>query len=299
MRSSMHSDDINIDIFVVSTIIKESFPKWGTLPISPLGEGTSNYLFRLGNDMVIRIPRHRQSVETLEKERQWLPFLSSNLNWKIPRPIADGKVGEHYPFPWYIYNWIDGKIIEKDVYVDQDKLVIDMTNFLKDLQKLDTKDAPLPGAHNFYRGVELKSRDSSVRNAINSLSLKLDLSEIEKIWNRGLRAKRWDKRGLWIHGDLDSRNLLVNKDGGLAGIIDFGGLAVGDPAVDAMVAFKLFDKEHREIFRERLKIDDDMWARGKGWVVSQALIALDYYTLENNPVLVLLAYQWLEAVKES
>jgi aminoglycoside phosphotransferase (APT) family kinase protein len=100
---------------------------------------------------------------------------------------------------------------------------------------------------------------------------------------------------VWIHGDLDSRNLLVDS-GRLTGVIDWGGLGVGDPASDAMVAWKVLPAEIRNVFRAALSVDESTWARARGWAVSQALIALSYYTPETNPILVREAHRWLTEV---
>src|SRR3954447_23264849 len=100
---------------------------------------------------------------------------------------------------------------------------------------------------------------------------------------------------VWHHGDLDVRNLLVS-DGRLSGVIDFGCLGVGDPACDVAVAWKVLPASERIAFRETLGDDDATWTRARGWVVSQAVNALSYYTLETNRVLVLEARRWLREV---
>jgi aminoglycoside phosphotransferase (APT) family kinase protein len=102
-------------------------------------------------------------------------------------------------------------------------------------------------------------------------------------------------RAVWIHGDLDSRNLLV-EHGRLSAVIDFGCLGIGDPAGDVMVAWKLLSADTRDIFRVELSVDEGTWARSRGWALSQALMALSYYTLETNPVLVREAQQWMAEV---
>src|SRR5262249_20839562 len=96
----------------------------------------------------------------------------------------------------------------------------------------------------------------------------------------------------WIHGDLDSRNILA-RDGAITGVIDWGGLGVGDPACDVMVAWKMLPAAEREQFRERLNVDRHTWARARGWVVSQAVVAPGHDTDATNPTLVAEARRWL------
>ncbi len=96
---------------------------------------------------------------------------------------------------------------------------------------------------------------------------------------------------MWIHGDLDARNLLV-LGGRISAVIDFGGLGVGDPACDAMAAWKVLDAGARATFRRARAVDDATWARGRGWALAQAVSALSYYPPETNPALVAQARRW-------
>ena len=163
------------------------------------------------------------------------------------------------------------------------------------MDQIDPKGGPAPGEHNFFRGVPLAQRDAQTRTAIQKLGDAIDAGAVSAVWESALRAPEWDQTPIWIHGDLDASNLLVEQ-GRLAGVIDFGGLGVGDPACDVMVAWKLLSPTGRRIFRDELSVDDAMWDRSKGWAVSQAVIALAYYTRENHPTLVEASHRWLSEV---
>jgi aminoglycoside phosphotransferase (APT) family kinase protein len=113
-----------------------------------------------------------------------------------------------------------------------------------------------------------------------------------ELWRRAVAAPGWHGGPVWLHADLDARNVLV-REGRLTGVIDWGCVGIGDPAVDLMAAWKLLDAPGRERFRRLLAVDDGTWLRAEGWALSQALIALDYYTLETYPVLVHEARRWL------
>ena len=130
---------------------------------------------------------------------------------------------------------------------------------------------------------------------IRRADLAIDTDAVTAAWEATLRAPQWERPPVWIHGDLDLRNLLV-EDGRLCGVIDWGGLGIGDPACDVMAAWKVLPAAARHTFRTALPVDDATWARGLGWALSQALIALSYYTVETNSVLVLEARRWLAEV---
>lgn len=108
----------------------------------------------------------------------------------------------------------------------------------------------------------------------------------------GVRPPVPQRSSVWIHGDLDARNLLVRK-GRVCAVIDFGCLGVGDPACDIQVAWKMLTAEARDIFRATLSVDGATWARGRGWALSQAVGIFTYYTMETNPALVLEGQRWL------
>jgi aminoglycoside phosphotransferase (APT) family kinase protein len=132
--------------------------------------------------------------------------------------------------------------------------------------------------------VPLAERDAPVREAIARLDGEIDIAAVTAAWESALRAPVWAGPPVWVHGDLSAGNLLV-RQGSLAAVIDFGGLAVGDQAVDALVAWNLFSGESREAFRAALGLDEAAWARGRGWALSVALIALPYY-LRTEPGIV-------------
>jgi aminoglycoside phosphotransferase (APT) family kinase protein len=101
-------------------------------------------------------------------------------------------------------------------------------------------------------------------------------------WEAALAAPIWHGSPVWIHGDLDARNLLV-QDGRLSAVIDFGCLAVSDPACDVTLAWKLFSADARATFRATLAVDDATWLRSRGWALSQVLLILAYYAMDTNP----------------
>ena len=55
------------------------------------------------------------------------------------------------------------------------------------------------------------------------------------------------------------------KDNKLSGIIDFGGIAVGDPACDLVIAWTYLSAKGREIFMSEMNLDIDTWMRARGW----------------------------------
>jgi len=292
----MHADEAAIDAALLRRLLRDQFPQWAELPLEPvLPMGTDNALYRLGDELVVRLPRRERTRITLEKERRWLPTLAPLLSHAVPIPLADGLPGDGFPFSWFVYTWLEGETATPERVRDPEELATDLADFLGSLQRIDPRRGPAPGTHNFYRGIPLAQRDAVTRAWIRTLESRIDTDAVTAAWDQALRVPEWHGPRVWIHGDLDGRNILV-QNGRLHAVIDWGGLAVGDPAYDVMVAWKVLPTEARSTFRAALDIDDATWARSRGGTLSQALGALAYYTLETNAVLVRESERWLAAV---
>jgi aminoglycoside phosphotransferase (APT) family kinase protein len=292
----MHVDEVDTDVSLVKRLLAAQFPQWADLPIKSIpSAGTDNAIYRLGNDMAVRLPRIHRATGQVDKEHQWLPQLAPHLPLAIPIPLALGTPGEGYPWHWSVYRWLKGENATIERIVDPRQAATDLAEFIAALQRVDATDGPSPGPHNSSRGVPLARREAATRAAIASLDDEIDVAAMTAAWDVALQAPEWQRPPVWIHGDLDSRNLLV-ENGRLSAVIDFGCLGVGDPACDVMVAWKVLSADTRDIFRTALSVDEATWARGRGWALSQSLMALSYYTLKTNPVLVREAQRWMAEV---
>jgi aminoglycoside phosphotransferase (APT) family kinase protein len=286
----MHPDELHIDTSLVRRLVAGQFPEWADLAIRPVHTaGSDNAIYRLGDDMVVRLPRRPgRTVDSLDKEYDWLPRFAPLLPLAIPVPLARGAPAEGYPCGWAVYRWLEGETATVELLDDACQTANDLAGFLGALQGIDASGAPPPGEHNFFRGVPLATRDEAVRTAIAALDGEMDVGAATAAWEAALRAPDLQGPPVWIHGDFTDGNLLADR-GRLSGVIDWGGLAVGDPACDLMVAWSFLPAEARDRFRTALSVDDATWARARGWALSVALIALPYYWT-TNPVRV--AYSW-------
>jgi aminoglycoside phosphotransferase (APT) family kinase protein len=289
----MHRDEVTVDERVVGRLLAGQFPEWSVLPLEPVEpRGTDNWLYRLGEELVVRLPCRERTVATLVRERTWLPRLAGRLPLEIPLPVAAGEPGAGYPWTWSVYRWLDGENAIDAPVADLARAAVDLAALLEALHRVDSNGGPGPGEENFLRGASLVTFDPRVRADLARLRDEIDVDATEAVWDEALRAPEPDGPPVWVHGDLDRRNLLT-RQGRLAAVVDFGCLGVGDPACDVAVAWKLLSPETRDIFRSQLSVDDATWARARGWAVCQALGALAYYTPETNPSLLAEAQQWL------
>lgn len=262
-----------IDEALVRRLVAAQFPQWADLPVRPVAHGGwDNRTFHLGEAMAVRLPSAAGYVQQVEKEHRWLPILAPQLPLPIPAPIARGAPGEGYPWPWSVYRWIEGETAQRAPIADMTAFAEALAGFLAALQAADATGGPPPGEHNFQRGGPPAYYDAAARQAIRDLAGEIDTAAATTVWERAL-SSRWEKPPVWFHGDVASGNLLV-RDGRLSAVIDFGTSGIGDPAGDLYIAWTFFDRPSREAFRAALPLDEETWARGRGWTLWKAMITL-------------------------
>ena len=288
----MHADEVHTDGSLVQRLVATQFPRWAGLRTARVpSAGTDNALYRLGSDMLVRLPRIHWAVEDVHKEQRWLPKLAPHLPYEIPTPLAMGRPAEGYPWHWSIYRWIEGEPPSVDALEDAPSLATEVASFVSALHRLDTAGAPRAS-----RGVRLSQQDADTRNAISQLRDDVDTDAVTAAWNDALDLAPWTRPPVWIHGDLKPDNLLC-RGGHLRAVIDFGGLGVGDPAADMLIAWTLLPTAARANYRARLNVDADTWQRGRAWALSIALIQLPYYR-HTNPALATSARRVIAEVLE-
>ncbi|MER5642786.1 aminoglycoside phosphotransferase family protein [Kitasatospora sp. NPDC002227] len=274
----MHADEYETDEALVRRLVAGQFPQWAGLDVRPLGPvGTSNAMYRLGAEMVVRLPRVAGAAGDVAKEHAWLPRLAAALPVPVPLPLGEGLPGEGYPWAWSVYRWLGG-VTPTDGLLDRPAAVAaDLAAFTTALQGIDPAGGPAS-----YRSETLAARDGYVRKAIAELA---ELGEVDgrgvtELWEAALRAPEHDGPPVWIHADLQPGNLLV-ADGRLSAVIDFGCAGLGDPAVDLLPAWYVLPRSARAEFRRAAGADEPRWERGRGWALSVALMELWYYRLTN------------------
>ncbi|GGP33726.1 aminoglycoside phosphotransferase family protein [Streptomyces abikoensis] len=276
----MHENEIPTDGALVRRLLTHQFPQWADLPISPVNSaGTENAIYRLGDELAVRLPRMEDAVGQVDFEQDWLPRLAPCLPTAVPEPIAVGQPGHGYPFPWAVSRWIDGShpTTEPDELPDGHRLARDLGEFVTALRKADTT-----GARPGYRSVPLRTRDASVREWTAKAADDIDAPALLSAWEQALDQPDWDGPPQWTHGDLIPGNILVG-DGRLRAVIDFGTAGVGDPACDAIAAWTVLSAETRKTFRAAGGFDDAAWARGRGWALT-FVSGIDYYR-HTNPAM--------------
>jgi aminoglycoside phosphotransferase (APT) family kinase protein len=285
----MHADQVDSDAALVRRLLAAQLPQWADLSIERVASsGTDNAMYRLGADLVVRVPLIHWAAGQVEKECAWLPKLAPDLPLAVPEPLAMGEPAEGYPWRWAVYRWIEGEIARPGCITDLRQAAIDLAEFIVALRALDPAGAPVS-----QRGVPLVTKDDEIRGAIHEMRHEFDAGAMTAVWEAAIAAPPWDGPAVWVHGDVKDANLLV-RDGRLRAVIDFSCLGLGEPANDLDVAWDLFSGESRDAFRAALGVDDATWARGRGWALL-AIYGIPYYE-HTNPGLVARARRVLNAI---
>lgn len=256
------------------------------MPVEPVsGAGTVNAIFRIGEHVVARFPLEpNDDIEAvrhdLEHEAEAARELSGRTPAATPAPLGIGEPGAGYPLPWSVFTWLPGDPATADNCSRSDDFATDLADFILAVRAIDTRGRTYAGNG---RGGELGSHDESIQLCLtNSVGL-LDVSTLRSIWDEIRVLPRGGSPDVMNHGDLIPPNVLT-VDGRLAGVLDVGGYAAADPALDLVSAWHLLDDRRRELLRTYLGCDDDEWRRGRGWAFQQAMGAVWYYA-DSNPVM--------------
>ena len=261
---------MKIDVTLARNLVRAQFPQWAALEIRPVAQsGWDNRTFHLGDEMLLRLPSAARYEHQVAKEQKWLPWLGERLSFAVPQPVARGVAGCGYPYEWSVYRWLEGETAL--VFTcDRCQLARDLARCLRELQSLPVDGAPRPSSDNFYRGEHPTHYEEEVLAALVNLGDDFDADEILALWKKWT-ASSWAAAPCWLHGDVSPGNLLL-RDERLCGLIDFGGLAVGDPACDLAIAWTFFRGESRQEYRVALGVDEATWWRGAAWALWKALI---------------------------
>ncbi|SED13399.1 Predicted kinase, aminoglycoside phosphotransferase (APT) family [Streptomyces misionensis] len=259
---------------LIRDLLRARHPDLAQRPLRLGARGWDNQLWRLGDDLAVRLPWATADADTLlRKEHAWLPLLAPRLPLPVPVPRHLGEPSDRFPRPWLLTTWLPGTPADLAPATRAQEAADALAAFLTALHEPAPADAPAGRD----RGGSLADHDARVRGGLAHAAALGLLSDgtacaARALWADAVAAPAWPGPAVWLHGDLHAANVLT-ADGTFCGVIDFGDLCAGDPACDLAAAWTLLPDgaADRCLAAYRPAPDPATVRRARGWALARAL----------------------------
>jgi aminoglycoside phosphotransferase (APT) family kinase protein len=239
--------DIEIAPDLARALIEEQFPGLAPAALEPFGEGWDNAAFLVNATWVFRFPRRAPAVPLLEAETRLLPGLAGRLPVRIPAPEFVGTPSKRFPYSWAGYRLIPGTTADRAAMSDAQRAAIApaLGAFLRALHAVPV--AGLEAPPDTIGRMDVARRRLNALEKIAGLRARVPIPASLESALEGVPESAAAGPCL-VHGDLYARHVLVDDAGRATGVIDWGDVHVGDPAVDLMLAFQFLPAAARPAF---------------------------------------------------
>ena len=291
----MPAAEVSVPPELVRRLLAAQQPDLAHLPVRLIAHGWDNLMYRLGDELAVRLPRRAAAAPLIVHEQRWLPVVAPRLPLPVPAPVRAGRPAPGYPWPWSIVPFLPGQLAAREPPADPAVAAASLGRFLAALHVPAPQDAPV----NRNRGVPLAERTAVVTQNLGMVGDMVDRGAAVRAWQAALATPAWGGAPVWLHGDLHPANILVHR-GRISAVIDFGDITAGDPAADLSVAWMLLPADCRGDFRDAYRAvgghaeGDDTWARARGWALALSLAFLAHSA--DNPVIAAIGRRTIGAV---
>jgi aminoglycoside phosphotransferase (APT) family kinase protein len=251
-----------MDDELVRTLLEEQFPDLADLELEEVTGGWGNQMWRLGNDLAVRMPRTDRAPQLLLNEHRWVPDIAARVPLPVQTPVRLGKPSDRFPRTWLVTTWVAGEAADHSPITDLAAADV-LADFLKALHTVAPADAPVSDRTALPQGLGFPDVQEHIGR----------VDEVRAVWEDAVAAPAWDGTPLWLHGDLHPANVVV-ADGTLAGVIDLEEVCAGDPATDLAAVWILLPDGAADRFFERYPVDEATVRRARGWAVQRALFLI-------------------------
>lgn len=271
-------------------LIREQFPELESKHIRLLGAGWDNTAFIIDEELIFRFPRREIALPLLEAEWCALPKLALRLPLPIPIPKWKGSPTPSFPWPFIGYRMIPGFTACYANLLEDERafLAEPIAQFLATLHatpKSEISQCHIPGDNQSrIDGTLLTAKITKTFAELSLLGLLENQKQLEGVV-RSLKHFRAPVNSIVVHGDFYVRHLLVDKNHHLVGVIDWGDIHLGDPAIDLAIAHSFLPAQaHKSFIKAYGEISDDTWALAKLRAIysSTLLVLFGYHSNDPN-----------------
>jgi aminoglycoside phosphotransferase (APT) family kinase protein len=262
-----------ITAVLIRDLLRDQHPDLAELPLREVDGGWGNQMWRLGDELAVRIQRMSTDSEPQLKERRWLPLLAPRLPLPIPIPVRGGAPSERFPKLWTVMTWVPGLPLDHGSITRGEHAADTLAAFLRALHVPAPADAPIATD----RGEHPKDCTNGFNQFFDSIdadAIGPSAADVRTVWNDAVAAPAWDGPPVWVHGDLHPANVVV-ADGTLAGVVDFESMFAGDPAWDLAAAWVLLPAgAAAPFFAAYAKADEATIRRARGLAALKSLFLM-------------------------
>ncbi|RKN38368.1 aminoglycoside phosphotransferase family protein [Streptomyces hoynatensis] len=262
--------EIEITADLVRALLQEQHPDLAGLAIREVAGGWGNQMWRLGDELAVRMQRMDRTPEPQLKERRWLPVLAPRLPLAVPTPVRVGEPSARFPKHWTVMTWVPGEPLDHCPISRGGHAADTLAGFLRALHAKAPAEAPIP----VDRGAHPRDCTDGFENFFRAIAPDDVAGDVRAVWEDAVAAPAWEGPPVWVHGDLHPANVVVS-DGTLSGIIDFGDLFAGDPAWDLAAAWVLLPAgTAKRFFDAYARADQASIRRARGLAAMKSLFLM-------------------------
>ncbi len=289
--SGLPPAEVSISLDLVRELIQTQAPRWAGEQISYVATGWDNEVYRLGDDLIIRLPRRELGDTIGRSERQWLPKLVEETGLNIATELFCGVPTATYPFAFSVTRYVPGRSAATLDRPARNDYAVELAGYLRRLHRPASEPWPVSS----YRGCPLSGLDEKTGGQISLLPSRQRASAL-KLWREAVHAPVYTGQPVWIHGDPHPHNTIVsrgNQGFRLSGLVDFGDLCTGDPASDLGMAWMHFSPEVIDRFMTSYGVQNGSatWLRARGWALRYSMLTS---TLEESDPLGIVGRETLD-----
>ena len=275
--------EAEVSVALATELIEHQFPALVPAGVELIGTGWDNTAYLVNGSHVFRFPRRQIAVPLLTNESNLLPAVAPRLPVPIPVPSLRGHPSGGYGWPFLGYPLLPGRTACRVRLDDQQRTAIakPLGGFLAALHRFPTELAARLGAPGDTIGrLDLPDRLPRCRVMMETLAPTLE-PEIQRrlmeVIDSSFDIQAPAETAL-CHGDLYARHLLVDDQARLCGVIDWGDIHLGHPAVDLSVAHGFLPPAARPAFLRAYgrAVDPETWCLARFRAVWSALCIVTY-----------------------